>query len=265
MLLLIKTNLTDNMTKPTTYKKNLNINQLPESIEYPNSSVSVSAAAEAMKNLITNKDAYLPKGVLHFDLDKGFKDFVKTNLETVIDGKKVPVVMLTIQKWSEFTQTWEFVDEYKNIQMPFITIVRQPNTKPGTNANLLYNIPGNKTYVYAEVPTWDGVRKGVDLYKIPHPTPIDITYEVRIFATKQSDLNSFNKTVLKEFRSLQAYTVVNGHYIPIILESENDESQISDIEQRRFYVQTFNFVLQGFILDPEDFQVVPAISRIVIS
>lgn len=253
------------MAKTTIYKKNLNINQLGNSIEYPHSSVSVSAAAEAMKDLIIDRDAYLPKGVLHFDLDKGFKEFVKTNLETVIDGEKVPVIMLTIQKWSEFTETWQFVDEYKNIKMPFITIVRNPNTKPGTNANLLYNIPGDRTYIYAEVPTWDGVRKGVDLYKIPHPTPIDINYDVSIFTTKQSDLNSFNKVTLKEFRSLQAYTLVNGNYIPIILEGENDESQISDIEQRRFYVQTFNFVLQGFILDPEDFQVVPAISRITIN
>lgn len=247
----------------TTYKKNLKINQLADNIEYPNSSLSVSAAAESMKNLIIDKDTYLPNGVLHFDLDKGFKEFVKEKLKTVIDGNVVPVIMLTIQKWSEFTQTWEFVDEYKNIQMPFITIVRHPNTKPGTNANSLNNIPGDKTYTYAEVPTWDGIRKGVDLYKIPYPTPIDITYDVRIFTTKQTDLNSFNKTTLKKLRSLQTYTMVNGHYIPIILESESDESEISNIETRRFYVQTFNFTLQGFLLDPDDFEVVPAINRII--
>lgn len=252
------------MAKTTIYKKNINITQLTDNLEYPYSPVSRSAAAEAMKAEIVDKDAYLPHGVLHYDLDKGFKEFVTENLEVSIDGQKLPVIMLPIQKWAEFTQTWQFTDEYKNVKFPFITIVRQPNTRPGTNQNLLYNIPGNKTYIYSEVPTWDGVRKGVDLYKIPHPTPIDIVYEVRVFTTRQEELNRFNKIVLKEFRSLQSYTKVNGHYIPIILESENDESQISDIEQRRFYVQNYNFVLQGFLLDPDDFKIVPAINRIII-
>ena len=253
------------MAKAPIYKKNVNITQLMDNLEYPYSPVSKSAAANAMKDQIVENDAYLPKGVLHLDLDKGFKEFVVNNLEVEMSGKKLPVIMLPIQKWAEFTQTWQFTDEYKNVTFPFITVVRQPNTRPGTNQNLLYNIPGNKTYIYAEVPTWDGNRKGVDLYKIPHPTPIDIIYEVRIFTTRQDELNKFNKVVLKEFRSLQSYASVNGHYIPIILESESDESQISDIEQRRFYVQVFNFVMQGFILDPDDFKIVPAINRIVIS
>ncbi|GAJ08669.1 unnamed protein product, partial [marine sediment metagenome] len=40
-----------------------------------------------------------------------------------------------------------------------------------------------------------------------------------------------------------------------------DESQIEDFENRRFYVQMYNMVLQGYILDEEDFVVMPAINR----
>ena len=253
------------MATPSTYKKTVNFNPLPMNKEYPlDGGAMQSAAAVAMKDLIVDKDTYLPKGVLHYDLDKGFKNFVNTNLETIADNRKIPVIMLSLQKWNEFTETWQMVDEYKNLEMPFITIVRQPNTRPGTNANLLHNIPGNLSYFYAEVPNWDGNRKGVDLYKIPMPTPIDIVYQVRLFSTRQTDLNIFNKKVIKEFRSLQAYTLVNGNYIPIIMEDDADESQISDVNQRRFYVHLYNFTLQGFILDPEDFTVVPAINRIII-
>ena len=252
------------MSLPSTYKKNVNLYHPRPNVEYPQSESMASSAADDMKNLIMDKDVYLPKGVLHFDLDKGFKNFVTESMQTVIDNKKVPVIMLSLQKWNEFTQTWSLLDEYKNIEMPFITIVRKPNTRPGTNANLLHNIPGNRTYTYSEVPTWDGNRKGVDLYKIPMPTPIDIIYEVRLFSTRQADLNEFNKIVMKEFRSLQAYTMVNGHYIPILLEDDSDESQVQDLDQRRFYVHLYNFTLQGFILDPADFQVVPAINRVII-
>jgi hypothetical protein len=33
-----------------------------------------------------------PKSVLHADLDQGMLDFVKTELETIVSGQKVPVV-----------------------------------------------------------------------------------------------------------------------------------------------------------------------------
>jgi hypothetical protein len=251
------------MATPSSYKKNFNLNRPVPNKEYPQSQIMMSTAAEDMKNLITDKDTYLPKGVLHYDLDKGFKSFVTESMQTIIDGKKVPVIMLSLQKWNEFTQTWMLSDEFKNIEMPFITIVRKPNTRPGTNENLLHNIPGNRKYIYSEVPTWDGNRKGVDFYKIPMPTPIDIIYEVRLFTTRQSDLNEFNKVVIKEFRSLQAYTQVNGHYIPILMEDDADESQVEDLLQRRFYVHLYNFTLQGFILDPADFEVVSAVNRVM--
>jgi hypothetical protein len=252
------------MGLPNTYKKNINAYSLPANSEYPQSGIMKSAGAEAMKDLIVDKSTYLPNGVLHYDLDKGFKDFVTKDLEIVIDNKKVPVIMLSLQKWNEFTDTWELVNENQAIEMPFVTIVRQPNTRPGTNENLLHNIPGNLSYYFAEVPTWDGNRKGVDLYKIPMPTPIDILYQLRIFTTRQTDLNVLNKKVMKAFRSLQAYTLVNGHYIPMLLEDDSDESQVSNTQERRFFVHLYNFTLQGFILDPEDFTVVPAINRILL-
>jgi hypothetical protein len=166
--------------------------------------------------------------------------------------------MMGIQKWNEFSQTWKFSDEYKNLKIPFINIVRNPDTKYGTNPSLIYNIPTGKHYTYAEVPTWDGNKMGVDVYQIPQPIPVDITYDVRIFAYRQQELNA---TVLKNFQSKQAYTVVNGHYIPIILEDSSDESQVTDLDNKRFYVQMYNFNLQGFLSDPDDYIVTPAISR----
>jgi hypothetical protein len=247
------------MALPGSYKKKINISRERMNIEYPFS--MESGAAENMKDMIIDKDNYLPKGVLHIDLDAGFKEFVTENMGLTLNGEKVPVFMMGIQKWNEFSKTWKFSDEYKNVKIPFINVVRQPDTKPGTNPALIYNIPQGKSFIYAEVPTWDGNRKGVDIYKIPQPIPVDITYNVRIFAYRQQELNKFNTIVLKHFQSRQAYTIVNGHYIPIILEDTSDESQVTDLDNKRFYVQLYTFMLQGFILDPEDFEVTPGISR----
>lgn len=248
------------MALPSSYKKKLNYTTPLQNVEYPYE--MDSAAAEKMKEMIINKDDYLPKGVLHVDLDTGFKEFVKETMALTLDGQRVPVFMMGIQKWNEFFQTWQYADEYKNVKIPFINIVRDPDTKPGSNPALIYNIPQGKVFTYAQVPTWDGRRKGIDLYKIPQPIPVDIKYDVRIFAFRQQDLNRFNAIVLKHFQSRQAYTKVNGHYIPIILEDTSNESQLTDLDNKRYYVQMYSFMLQGFILDPADFVVSPVINRI---
>jgi uncharacterized protein YfkK (UPF0435 family) len=36
-----------------------------------------------MKDLIIDKDNYLPKGVLHIDLDSGFKDFINNKIVAI--------------------------------------------------------------------------------------------------------------------------------------------------------------------------------------
>ena len=78
-------------------------------------------------NRIRENESFLPKGILHEDLDRGFVDFVNNDLKLNIDGNGVPVLFISLQNWNEFTKTWQFADKYKNVQMPFITIVRSTN------------------------------------------------------------------------------------------------------------------------------------------
>lgn len=211
---------------------------------------------------ISYKGTFLPRGVSEEDMDETFVDFVKNELSITVDGEKIPVLFLTIQRWSEFTKTWQFSDKYKDIQLPFITVVRNPDAQVGQNQAGYYNIPGNRTYTYMKVPTWDGARKGVDVYKVPQPTPVDISYEVRIFTNRMRDLNKLNSLVQRTFQSRQAYINVKGHPMPVHLESISDESNIDDFENRRFYVQLFEMTLLGYILDENDFEVIPTINRI---
>ncbi len=134
--------------------------------------------------------------------------------------------------------------------------------KFGTNPATLYNIPNRKQYFYAQVPTWDGQRHGADIYKIPQPVPVDITYNVKIVCNRMRELNSFNKNVIEMFASKQAYTVIKGHYIPIVMGNISDES-VFDLEKRKYYVQSYEFILLGFLIDEDEFEVSPAISRVL--
>ena len=210
-----------------------------------------------------NKDGtYLPKSILHEDLDRGFLDFVKDDLKTVVSGKIVKVVdiLMTTQNWAQFTQTWDFNNIDKNVEPPIITTVRTPEVKYGTLPSLKYTIPNRKQFYYAAVPTWDGQRKGMDIYTIPQPVPVDIKYSVKIICNRMRELNKFNQIVIEKFSSRQAYTKIKGHYIPITLDDISDES-VMDVEKRRYYIQSYGFTLQGFLSDEEEYEVKPAISR----
>jgi hypothetical protein len=212
---------------------------------------------------ITDGDSFLPDSVLHDDLDLGMLDFVKKNFDVTSDGEQIPVIpkILTIQRWGEFTNTWNFADLDGNPKLPFISVIRRPDVQPGTNPSLQRTIPDRQQFHYATVPTWNGTQMGADIYRIPQPVAIDITYEVTIMCTKFRDLNKFNQIVLQKFSSRQSYTTVKGHYVPIVLERVDDNTPV-DLESRRFYLQTYTFTLLGFLIDNEEFEVKPAVSRL---
>lgn len=213
---------------------------------------------------ITDDGTFLPKGVLHADLDKGILDFVKERLKLVVDGKKVPTIdkIITNQNWAQFTTTWNFNDLDKNIKLPFVTTVRMPEVKYGTLQGGLANIPERKHFYYYTVPTWDGQRKGADVYKIPQPIPVDITYNIKLFCNRMRELNEFNKIFMQTFTSKQAYINVKGHYLPVMMDDVSDESS-KEIEKRKYYIANYKITLKGLLIDEEEFQVSPAITRAV--
>lgn len=227
------------------------------------SKVGLARREELLEKI--NKDGtYLPKSILHADLDGGFLDFVKNELRLVVDGKVVPMIdiLVTTQNWSQFTETWDIQNLDKNVEPPFISVVRLPEVKFGNNPAVMYNIPNRKQFFYAQVPTWDGNRVGMDVYKIPQPVPVDISYQVKVVCNRMRELNQFNKIIMEKFSSIQAYQVIKGHYIPIKMGNITDES-IMDMEKRKYYIQSYEFTLLGFLIDENEFEVSPAISRVL--
>ena len=101
----------------------------------------------------------------------------------------------------------------------------------------------------------------MDIYTIPQPVPVDINYSVKIICNRMRELNQLNKIVMQKFSSRQAYTFIKGQYVPIIMNNISDESQMT-MEARKYYVQSYDFTMLGYLIDEEEFQVKPAIQRV---
>ncbi len=240
-------------------------NNIKKNIELTESKTLLGRRYELVDKI--NRDGtYLPKSILHADLDGGMLEFVKNDLKTVVTGKVIPMIdiLITTQNWSQFSKTWDIQNLDKNVEPPFITVVRVPEVKYGSNPATVYNIPNRRQYFYAQVPTFDGQRNGVDIYKIPQPVPVDITFQVKIVCNRMRELNQFNKIVLEKFASKQAYTNIKGHYIPIIQGGISDES-VNDLEKRKYYVQSYEFTMLGFLIDEDEFEITPAVNRSLIA
>jgi len=243
------------MALPKKIKKNINIKM-----------VEPDSGPEAyIQGYLDKNPGNLPRGVDFTDLDDGFVGWANTTLEVVVEGEKVPFSFLTAQRWSEFTRTWQSSDKYKNIKIPFISIVRKPDAQPGTNP-ADFNIPLKDYQIpISIIPTWDGNKKGANIFSIPQPVGVDLTYTLRFFTYRMSELNLLNQKVLTSFASAQSYVNIKGHYFPIMLESIGDESTIDDIEGKRYYVQTYELRMMAYLLDEDRFEIKPALERAIMS
>lgn len=243
------------MALPKKIKKNINVKV-----------VEPDSGPEAyIQGYLDKNPGNLPRGVDFTDLDDGFVGWANTTLEVVVEGEKVPFSFLTAQRWSEFTRTWQSSDKYKNIKIPFISIVRKPDAQPGTNP-ADFNIPLKDYQIPVSViPTWDGNKKGANIYSIPQPVGVDLTYTLRFFTYRMSELNLLNQKVLTSFASAQSYVNIKGHYFPIMLESIGDESTIDDIDGKRYYVQTYELRMMAYLLDEDRFEIKPALERAIMS
>jgi hypothetical protein len=224
----------------------------------------LSARREQLLEYINEDGTYLPKSVLHADLDRGMLDFVKDDLKVVTAGNIIPMldIIITTQNWVQYSETALFTNLDYNPEPPFITVVRQPEVKFGTNPSLQYTIPNRKQFYYASVPTWNGNEQGMDIYTIPQPVPVDINYSVKIICNRMRELNELNKVIMQKFSSRQAYTFIKGQYVPIVLNNISDESQTT-LESRKYFIQNYDFTMLGYLIDEEEFEVKPAISRVV--
>ncbi len=199
---------------------------------------------------------YLPRTIKLKDIDASIFDFVKNkDMKLILDGTDVPTFYLTKERWGELAKTWQFVDNDKNILTPYVT-VRRTKKEIGTRlGNKKYVVAQHRPFVYVDVPIIDEGEQINLRFKVPQPTSVDLTFEVRLFSKYQNDVNFFDEKILQLFASRQAYTWIKGTPFAIHLEEMNDEN-VQDIKGDRMYVSVYTIKILAFIQDEKNFEIV---------
>lgn len=203
------------------------------------------------------KDApVFPKPLGYEDIDKSFYDFIDSEVDLVIKGKKVPTYTLySNQRFTEYSQTWEHTDEEGNLQMDFKTVSRESNPKPGSNQGGLWNIPGDQRYtLLMRSVSEDNGSESYEIYSMGQPYCVDLEYKVSFITDMFENLNRFNEKINSLFKARQCYIRPNGHFIPMVLEEVNDNTEYT-ISDRKFYNQTVVIKVMAYIINKEDFKV----------
>jgi hypothetical protein len=198
--------------------------------------------------------AYNPKLMSVKDIDASFKEWAERELEITYDGNLVPTqFLLSIQRLSDFGKNWKITNSEGELILTFKTISRELTPQQGTMQNKTYNIPGEPTWPVCYIPVVENGMESFDVISMKQPVQIDLKYTVSIFSTKMEVVNNFNTMVIDRFKSLQAYLrVKDTYYMSMTLSSIGDESK-TDLETRRYYVQTYEILVKAYILQESDF------------
>lgn len=211
---------------------------------------------EELMRLTDTKTKYLPRTILLEDLDQALFNYVnRDGMKLTLDNKVVPAFYLDNDRWGEFSKTWKFMDNDKNVPTPYVT-VRRIDKKPGTRIGTKYRIPQPRKFRYLNVPILDEGQIIYLQFRMPEPTNVDLTYEVALFTKYRVDVNQYDEQVLKNFASRQDYLAVKGNPIPLLFEGFAEANPIENIDGDRFFVSKYALKVLGFIQDEKEFEIV---------
>ena len=207
------------------------------------------------------KTKYLPRTILLEDIDTVLFNYVNSDgMKVAIDGSIVPVFYIENDRWGEFSKTWKFMDNDRNVPTPFLC-VRRIDKQPGTRLGTKYRIPQPRKFRYLNVPILDAGEIIYLQFKMPEPTNVDLTYEATLFTKYRVDVNQYDEQILKNFASRQEYVFIKGSPMPLIFEGFAEANPIENIDGDRFFVSKYALKILGFIQDEKEFEIVKTTRR----
>lgn len=212
---------------------------------------------ERRKNLtkeILQDSTPIPSPLEYEDIDEEFCRWVREDLKITFEGSELQtIVLFANQRFSEYMQSWQEVDDKRNFIPNFKAVTRENNPKAGTIVGQTRNIPGDRTYLMKRVEARDkSNRKYYIDYRVKQPFSVDLLYTVSIVSTKYQLLNDFNLMMQDKFKAIDCYIRPNGHFIPMKLTEVSDESEYS-IDNRQYYSQTYSITVMAYIMPKDSF------------
>ena len=219
---------------------------------------------EELMRATDTKTKYLPRTILLEDLDQSLFDYVnRDGMKVAIDNAIVPTFYLDNDRWGEFSKTWRFMDNDKNVPTPYIT-VRRIDKQAGTRLGTKYRVPQPRKFRYMDVPILDEGEIIYLRFKMPEPVNVDMIYEVALFTKYRVNVNLYDEQVLKNFASRQEYVNVKGNPLPLLFEGFAEANPIENIDGDRFFVSKYALKILGFIQDEKEFEIVKTTRRPII-
>lgn len=216
---------------------------------------------EELMNKTDEKTKYLPRTITFENLDQSVYDYVNDgSLTLAIDGEKIPVFYLDNDRWGEFSKTWKFMDDDKNVPTPYLT-VRRTDKQPGTRIGNKARVPQPRKFRYMDVPILDEGEVIYLRFKMPEPTNVDMVYEVSLFTKYRVDVNLYDEQVLRNFASKQDYVFVKGTPFPLMLEGIDEPKSLENVDGDRFFVARYTLKLMGFIQDEKEFEITKTLRK----
>lgn len=209
-----------------------------------------------MSKLILENQSYFPKPIEYSDIDEAMFKWVDDTIRIVYDGKKLPTYKLySTQRLSEYLQEWDKLDDTGNPIINFKTVTRENNPQKGENQGNYFNIPGHKDFAMFYVPVLqENGTEAYDKYTMKQPFQVNFIYSVSIVSNKMEIINEMNELMHYEFSAINCYISPNGHPMSMTLEDISDNSEY-DINDRRYYSQTYKIKVRGYIIRREDYKV----------
>lgn len=235
-----------NMLRKRMNKNTLKLNQPNDPIQQ-----RLSYVKEILKD-----STFLPKTVKYRDIDEAFLKWVEEELKIVFEKEELPTYALfSNQRYSEYMQMWEGMDNNNNLNMNFKVITRENNPQDGniyTGAGL---IPTSTKYLMNRVEALNEQGKMCAVeYRMAQPLDVDMTYKITLITNKYELLNEFNIKIHDKFSCLHAYIFPNEHPMPMKLKNVSDESDYT-VDDRQYFAQTYTITLMAYIIKEDDFDI----------
>lgn len=234
------------MLKKRGYKNTLKLNSVNDPITQ-----RLSYVKDILKD-----STFFPNPVEYRDIDEEFVKWVETELRVVFEEDELPTYALfSNQRYSEYMQMWEAMDDNNNLKLNFKVITRENNPKEGTLYGKKGNIPSREKILIKKIDALNDLGKICTVeYKMSQPIAVDLSYKLTLVTNKYNLLNEFNVLLLDKFSSLQCYLYPNGHPMPMKLRNVTDESEYN-VDDRQYFAQTYDILLMSYIISENDFDI----------
>lgn len=207
------------------------------------------------------------------DIDESVVNWFKNDYPVAINGKAVPVIYATAERWAKVQKEKGFRDEKGALMLPLISIRRTVPTArkeryaaqgDETNFTIVKRLSENPTDNNRQ-PAEQTIREHDELYvrtkdlpiyevlQIPYPSFVNVDYDVVVWTSYLSHQNILDENIFKNFKGGRQWMYVDDYFFFTTLDSTTDNSNLDDFsDKERIIKYTFKLTVHAYFIDKKE-------------